>query len=150
MIFDVEHETYCPYVKPITTTRYVSIESSHPATILKTIPSGVAKRLSTNSSSKEEFDNHTQHFKEAMRAAGHEVPLEYTEENVTKRKNRKRNVIYFNPPWSSNVTTNIGGLFLSLVRKHFGMGSPLYHLFNPKKLKVSYSTTSNMKKIYDI
>ena len=28
------------------------------------------------------------------------------------------------------------------------MGSPLYHLFNPKKLKVSYSTTSNMKKIF--
>ena len=148
VIFDLDKGSYCPYVKPNTTTKYVSIESSHPDAVLKTIPSGVAKRLSTNSSSKAEFENHTHHFKEAMIAAGHQTPLEYTEEEgCSKKKKRKRNEIYFNPPWSSNVTTNIAAKFLTLVRKHFSKGSPLYHLFNDKKLKVSYSTTANMKRL---
>ena len=148
VIFDLDKGSYCPYVKPNTTTKYVSIESSHPDAVLKTIPSGVAKRLSTNSSSKAEFENQTHHFKEAMIAAGHQTPLEYTEEEgCSKKKKRKRNEIYFNPPWSSNVTTNIAAKFLTLVRKHFSKGSPLYHLFNDKKLKVSYSTTANMKRL---
>ena len=83
-----------------------------------------------------------------MIAAGHQTPLKYTEEEgCSKKKKRKRNVIYFNPPWSSNVTTNIAAKFLTLVRKHFSKGSPLYHLFNDKKLKVSYSTTANMKRL---
>ena len=113
---------------------------------MKTIPKGVAKRLSTNSSSKEEFDHHTNHFKEAMRNAGHHSELEYVEEEPPKTR-RKRNVMYFNPPWNANVATDVGGKFLSLVRKHFGKGSPLYHLFNTKKLKISYSTVPNMQRI---
>ena len=43
-----------------------------------------------------------------------------------------------------NVKTNIGKKFLSLVRKHFPKGSPLYSIFNEKKLKMSYSTMPNM------
>ena len=147
VIFNLDDGSYCPFVKPNTTTNYVSCESSHPESILKTIPIGVAKRLSTNSSSKEAFDNHSQHFQDAMKAAGYNTPLSYIEDEKKTSRNRKRNVMYFNPPWSSNVSTNIGGLFLKLVRKHFSKGSPLYHLFNTKKLKVSYSTTQNMGKI---
>ena len=146
VIFNLETGTYCPYVKPNTTTNYVSIESNHPKTILKTIPKGVAKRLSTNSSSINEFEHHSDHFKEAMKNAGHESELQYIEESPAKNR-RKRNVMYFNPPWSANIATDVGGKFLSLVRKHFGKGSPLYHLFNTKKLKLSYSTVPNMKRM---
>ena len=53
-------------------------------------------------------------------------------------------VIRFNPPWSSNVRTNVGGKFLSLVKKHFPKSSPMYSIFNSKKSKVSYKTTTNM------
>ena len=63
----------------------------------------------------------------------------------SKRRPRKRNVIWFNPPWSLNVRANIAGRFLALIRKHFPPNSPLYHLFNTKKVKVSYSTVPNMK-----
>ena len=148
VVFNLEDGSFCPYVKPNTTTNYVSCKSSHPATVLKTIPIGVSKRLSTNSSSKEAFESHTEHFKDALVVAGHNTPLEYFEDDLSNsRKKRKRNVMYFNPPWSSNISTNIGKLFLSLVRKHFGKGKPLYHLFNTKKLKVSYSTTQNMQRL---
>ena len=146
VIFSLETGTYCPYVKPNTTTNYVSIESNHPKTILKTIPKGVAKRLSTNSSSSNEFENHSDHFKEAMKNAGHQSELQYEEESPAKNR-RKRKVMYFNPPWSANIATDVGGKFLSLVRKHFGKGTPLYHLFNTKKLKLSYSTVPNMKRL---
>ena len=50
VVFNLEDGSYCPYVKPNTSTKYVSCESSHPDVILKKIPTGVAKRLSTNSS----------------------------------------------------------------------------------------------------
>ena len=114
---------------------------------MKTLPRSVSKRLSTNSSSKEQFEHHTGHFKEAMRRAGHSEELDYMEEDEPSKTKRKRNVMYFNPPWSANISTNIVGKFLTLVRKHFSVGSPLYHLFNPKKLKASYSTVPNMKRL---
>ena len=64
-----------------------------------------------------------------------------------RTRSRKRRVIWFNPPWCRSVRTNVAGKFIKLVKKHFGVGSPLYHLFNTKKLKVSYSTGSNMKRL---
>ena len=53
----------------------------------------------------------------------------------------------FNPPWSSNIRTNVGGKFISLVKKHFPKSSPLHSIFNTKKLKVSYRTTPNMSSV---
>ena len=35
-----------------------------------------------------------------------------TEESSTKKKNRKRNMTWFNPPYSANVKTNLGKEFL--------------------------------------
>ena len=36
-----------------------------------------------------------------------------------KQKNRKRQIISFNPPYSVNVKTNVGKLFMRLTDKHF-------------------------------
>ena len=36
-----------------------------------------------------------------------------------KRKNRRRNITWFNPPYSQNVSTNIGRRFRNLISKHF-------------------------------
>ena len=58
--------------------------------------------------------------------SGHDEKLIYTERKkpVTHNaqnslKYRKRNIIWFNPPYSMNVQTNIGREFLNLVGKHF-------------------------------
>ena len=146
VVFDLSNSSYFPYVKPNTSTNYVSVESSHPKTVIQSIPKGISKRLSTNSSSEEEFHNNTGHFKEALSRAGYHTGLDFVLEEK-KKKCRKRKVMYFNPPWSANISTNVGGKFLSLVRKHFPKGSPLHHLFNTNVLKVSYSTTPNMKQL---
>ena len=42
---------------------------------------------------------------------------EINEEN--KRKNRKRKIIWFNPPFCRLTNINIGKYFLKLVDKHF-------------------------------
>ena len=41
--------------------------------------------------------------------------------NNSSKQNRKmrRNIFWFNPPFSQNVKTNIGKMFLKLIRKHF-------------------------------
>ena len=149
VIMNLNDGSYHPYVKPNTKTKYVSVFSNHPKQVLKQIPEGVCKRLSNNSSSEAQFVQHTAHFGAALKEAGYTEDLKYKPsipQDEEKRK-RRRKVIWFNPPWSQNIKTDIIGRFLTLVRKHFKKGSTLYHLFNTKKLKASYSTGPNMKQL---
>ena len=61
-----------------------------------------------------------------------------------KRKNRRRNITWFNPPYSQNVSTNIGRRFRTLIGKHFPWNSKLSKIFNTNTLKLSYSCMPNM------
>ena len=63
------------------------------------------------------------------------------------KKNRQRKKIWFNPPFSRNVKTNIGREFLKLVDKHFTEGSPLRQIFNRSSIKISYRCTPNLANI---
>ena len=119
---------------------------------LKNIPEGVNRRLSSRSSNKEIFDKAAPIFQEAITKSGYNYKLKYNppSENTQpkrKKKCRKRNVLWFNPPYNSSVKTNVGQEFLKLVEKCFPQGHPLAKIFNRKTIKVSYSTTNNMQKI---
>ena len=59
---------------------------------------------------------------------------------ANKTKNRKRKIIWFNPPFSLDVSTNIGKKFFSLLGKHFPKTHQLHKLFNRNNVKVSYSS----------
>ena len=63
------------------------------------------------------------------------------------RRNRNRKVIWFNPQYSLNVKTNIGKVFLKLVRKHFPRSHKLSKIFNLSTIKISYSSMPNVKKL---
>ena len=63
------------------------------------------------------------------------------------RQNRNSNVIWFNPPNSLNVNTNIGKVFLNLVRKHFPRSHKLSKTFNLNTIKISYSSMSSLKNL---
>ena len=65
---------------------------------------------------------------------------------ITKKR-RRRDVIYWNPPYSLNVETNIGGRFLALIDRCFPKGSIMSKVFNRSNLKLSYRTCPNMKQI---
>ena len=72
-------------------------------------------------------------------------PATHTTQN--SRKNRQRNIIWFNPPNSMNIQTNIGREFLNLVDKHFPKNHPYNKIFNKNNIKVSYSCTDNLQTI---
>ena len=65
-------------------------------------------------------------------------------------KNRKRKIIWFNPPFSLNVSTNIGKKFFSLLGKHFPKTHQLHKLFNRNNVKVSYSSLPNFKSVINV
>ena len=70
------------------------------------------------------------------------------ESNNSGRKNtRKREVIWFNPPYSMNVETNIGKTFLKLVKKHFPRNNSFHKIFNKNTIKISYSCMRNISLI---
>ena len=66
---------------------------------------------------------------------------------TTKKRNRKCKIIWFNPPFSKNVATNIGATFLKLIPKHFPQRSKLHKILNKNTLKISYSCMPKMKTI---
>ncbi len=88
--------------------------SNHPRVIIDHIPSSIGKRISTLSSNKEVFNEASHTYNEALRRSGYKENMTYEECHINeeeprrKRKNRKGNIIWFNPPFSKSVKTNIG------------------------------------------
>ena len=53
-------------------------------------------------------------------------------------------MIWFNPPHSVNVKTNVGKEFLMLLDKHIPVGHPLNKIINRNTVKISYRCLPNM------
>ena len=86
-------------------------------------------------------------FEDALKKSGYNVDLKYTDNKSEKPKTRKRNIIWFNPPFSKSVSTNVAKTFLQLVTKHFPRSHKLHKIFNRNTVKVSYSCMNNMSNI---
>ena len=147
--FNLSEDTFKPYIKANDTPLYVHKSSNHPPCVAKNIPESINKRLSALSSNEEMFKSVSQTYQDALDKAGYEYKLKYKPNQPPKKKprNRKRKVLYFNPPWAMNVKTNVGAKILKLVDKHFPKGHPLHKILNRNTVKVAYRTTPNMKKI---
>ena len=148
--FNLNTETYRPYKKPNSKLLYVNKDSNHPPTVLKQIRNSVNQRLSTISSNEEIFDASKREYESALSESGYKQPLKYTTNDQNKNKmkrNRKRKIVWYNPPFSKSVKGNLGCTFLKLLRKHFPKDNKLYKIINKNTVKLSYSTTRNMKRI---
>ena len=92
-------------------------------------------------------------YNHALKHSNFDFRLHYesppTHHNTSTRQNRQRNVIWFNPPYSKNVKTNIARDFLRLLDKHFPPSHKLYSIFNRHTVRISYSCTDNMKSFLD-
>ena len=62
-------------------------------------------------------------------------------------KNRKRKIIWLNPPFCRLASINVCKYFLKLIDKHFKHDNILHEIFNRKMLKISYSFTKNIFQI---
>ena len=85
----------------------------------------------------------------ALNKSGYNYNLTYRKPSpdTKHRKNRPRNIIWFNPPYSQNVKTKVGKCFLTLIDKHFPKSNPLHKILNRNTLKLSYSCMNNVKAI---
>ena len=107
----------------------------------------IGQRISKLSSSKEIFLDEKPFYDTALKMSGYNEEINFEEpKSTTKKKQRSRQIIWFNPPFSQSVQTNVAAQFLGLIDKHFG-NSNLKKYFNRQTIKVSYSTTSNMQNV---
>ena len=151
MTLNLNDGTFKPYRKPDSNLQYINTDSNHPPNIIRQLPITIEKRLSEHSSNEEIFNNAKADYEKALKDSGYQQTLKFTPnvDEIPHRRNRKRNIIWFNPPFSKNVSTNIARRFLNLLNKHFPRNHKFSKLFNRNNVKVSYSCTPNVKSIID-
>ena len=80
----------------------------------------------------------------ALERSGHHPTTQSTAPAASTKRQRRRKIIWFNPPWNQNVTTDVARRFLALVRKHFPKHHRYHKLFNMNNVKCSYSCMPSM------
>ena len=124
---NLEEDTFKPYIKPNDVPLYVHKHSNHPPSITKNIPEAINKRLTALSSDEQTFSSISQIYQEALKKSGYDYKLTFKPTDQNKKqnsRNRKRDIVWFNPPYSTSVKTNVGAKFLQLVDKHFPKQTP--------------------------
>ena len=78
-----------------------------PPSILRQLPTSINKRISTQAN-KQTSEDAAPAYQNALGHSNFSHKLEYTaHETRSPHRNRRRNVIWFNPPFNKNVKTNI-------------------------------------------
>ena len=129
--------------------------SHHPPIVIKQVP--INQRISSLLSDKQSFDTCKPIYENVLKKSNYKVSLDYFNRNpgainatptssCMKRK-RHRAIIWFNPPFSKSVKTNVAQEYRRLIDKHFPTTSSLHKLFNRNTIKVSYKSMPNVKNI---
>ena len=143
---------------------YIHRHFNHPPSIIKQLPASINHRISKLSCDQETFDSAAPLYENALKQSNFNVQLTYTSTNAphdqdtypdrsntanqtSNRRSRNRHVIWYNPPYTKNVKSNIGRQFLSLIDKHFPATNRLHKLFNRNTVKISYSCMENLKDV---
>ena len=134
--FDLKSATYYPYRKPNNELLYINKRSNHPLSIIDQIPSVISNRISENSRDENHFDKAAPDYNIAVKNSGFNENVTYIP-SLLKRQAGKRQIIWFNPPYSANVKTNVGKIFTRVVDKHFPCHHKYYKLFNRNSIKLS-------------
>ena len=104
LTFKLNDGYYRPHRKPNDETHYIHIQSDHPPSTTKQLPWSIKKHLSQLSSSKDIFYETAPYYEQRLASCGYKERLTYQQqgeniENIKNiRTNRKRNIIWFNPP----------------------------------------------------
>ena len=166
---------YQPYQKPNSKINFIHRDSNHPPPIIKNLSKGIAFRLSNNSANVNIFNKAAKPYHAALRTNGHKQLIQYTKndkpeekaakanhnhttgkintspnekrDEKNKKKIRKRNIIWFNPPFSVNVATNIGENVFRTPPHVLPNKQQAAQNINKNTLKLSYSCMQNRKQI---
>ena len=146
-MLDLKNNKYYPFRKPNSDPQYIHAQSNHPPNIIKQIPSMISTRLSNNSCNQEEFEKATPAYNKALTENGYSEHLKFVTSSEKTKRTRKRNIVWFNPPFSSNVKTNIGREFFRILNKNFPNHHKYSKLFNQNTVKLSYSCMPSMESV---
>jgi hypothetical protein len=106
--FDLNNGKYRPYRKPNDDPLYINRYSNHPPSIIRQLPTSINKRIALISSDEQTFTESAPAYQNALDHNNFNHDLNYTQHVPQQaRRNRQRNIIWFNPPFSMNVSTNI-------------------------------------------
>ena len=150
--FDLVKEIYQPYKKPNDEPSYINKKSNHSPSILEQLTKSISKRISEILSNEFVFNQSISYYENASKKSGYNISLKYItaqnqNENNQRREQRKRKIIWFNPPYSFNVKTNMGRLLLKLVDHHFPRTHKFHKIFNRNTVKISNFCMKNMGSI---
>ena len=146
---DLRKDSYKPYHKPNNTISYIDRGSNHPWHVKKSLPGMIEKRLNTLSKDENTFNEAKGHYQASLKRSNHPDKLEFRPDTYVRknRRTRKKQCIFFNPPYCMSTKTNVGKSFLQLVDKHFGADSVYHQIFNRSTVKISYCCMANVKSI---
>ena len=148
LTLDLNSGQHSPFRKPNDIAVYIHRSSNHLPSILRNIPASTSRRITGTSSDETAFNQAGPLHNVALKASGCSEEIHFLSECKAGKRTAdgqkwKRNVVWFNPPYSHDVKTLIGKWFLGVVSKHFPPGSKLHTIFNRHTVKVSYSCMQN-------
>ena len=92
------------------------------------------------------FENWKDNYKLPLLQFGYKENLNCTEKNnKIDQKTQKCIILWFNPPYSKSVKTNIDKLYLCLISKPFPPTHKYRKIFNGNTIKINYTCMSNIK-----
>ena len=144
---DLRFGSYKPFTKPGNVPQYVNRHSHHPPSILRWIPEAINGRLSNISSDKQAFDSAIPPYQNALKRTSYDFKLNFKPQPPRPKRSGNRHIIWFNPPYSANASTNIGHKFVRIIEECFPRNHPLHKIFNRSTLKLSNSCLPNTTSI---
>ena len=129
--------------------QYVNMSSNHPQNITKNIPESINRRLNLLSKDENIFSQAIPPYQEALERAGYDHKLHYTapkDQPQNRRRNKNRQMIWYNPPYCKSVKTNIDKEFFQILSKCFPKKHILAKNFNKNTIELSYSCMPSIGK----
>ena len=105
--FNLTDGSYYPYRKPNNLPQYINIKSNHPPNIIKQLPASINRRISDNSCNEHEFNKAKPIYDDALQSSGYTEMLSFNKHRhpVRPRRNRQRNIIWYNPKKVTSIDT---------------------------------------------
>ena len=96
---------------------------------------------------KDIFQESDIYYEKCLKNNRYKTKLQYQQrkENNQNRKKRNRCFIWFNPPYSPSVKTNMGRIFIKLSSKNLPPNHRFVKIFNKNTIKLSYSCLPNIR-----
>ena len=104
----------------------------------------ISKRVSDISCDSDHFNKAAPDYNTALKKSSFNENIKYSPSQL-KQRNRKRQIIWFTPPYRVNIKTNVGKLCMRLIDKHLPRRHNFHKLFNRNNVKLNYGCMPSMK-----